>query len=129
MILNDEQLRDWDGTRPIIDLFDTITDLKRQLADRDKIWSYALFGDPEFTCTPEEADKKWSEHTQAILDDAQERVDAARAKFDVHDMLSALAYASEGRANSVKPDLLANWINKAIANRSKLASKNKETTK
>lgn len=35
MILNDQELKDWDGTRPITDLLETIAYLKRQLSERD----------------------------------------------------------------------------------------------
>jgi len=48
---------------------------------------------------------------------AQSQVPAPPLRIDLADALEILAYASEGRTNSVKPDLLANEINRRIARR------------
>jgi hypothetical protein len=49
---------------------------------------------------------------------AQARLEAS--KFSVLDMVAALRYAAEGRTNTVKPDLLANYLNKLAARRGEL---------
>ena len=49
--------------------------------------------------------------------DVAERVRQAVPKFSILDALEALEYAAEGRTNSVKPDLLANHLNKLAAHR------------
>jgi len=47
----------------------------------------------------------------------EQRIAEAVPKFSVLDMVEALEYAAEGRTNSVKPDLLGNYLNKLIARR------------
>jgi hypothetical protein len=55
---------------------------------------------------------------QAALDKyVRAKVEKAVPKFSILDALEALEYAGEGRTNSVKPDLLANFLNKRAANR------------
>jgi hypothetical protein len=47
-------------------------------AERDKDWSFALFGDPEFVTTPEDADEKWARSNSLYVE--LEEADAALAE-------------------------------------------------
>jgi len=116
-LISDEEYAVLSQDHPAVKRLESYDEMKKQLAEARaevagafvaaaNICSAHSYANLILALTPEHA-------RQAM----EQRIAEAVPKFSVLDMVEALEYAAEGRTNSVKPDLLGNYLNKLIARR------------